>query len=42
MNTRLNSALYSWSNKARAAELRTLHARVPSNNGWRNSDEGIY
>ncbi|KAM3527224.1 hypothetical protein NHJ13051_003036 [Beauveria bassiana] len=31
-----------WSNKTRAAELRTLHARVPSNNGWRNPDEGIY
>ncbi|KAM3556118.1 hypothetical protein ARSEF4850_005682 [Beauveria asiatica] len=31
-----------WSNKTRAAELRTLHTRVSSNNGWRNSDEGIY
>ncbi|KAJ4145495.1 hypothetical protein LMH87_004344 [Akanthomyces muscarius] len=32
-----------WSNKARAAELRTLHARVPSNEeGWRISEEGIY
>ncbi|KAJ3488308.1 hypothetical protein NLG97_g6222 [Lecanicillium saksenae] len=31
-----------WSNKTRAAELRTMHARVPSNNGWRIPEEGIY
>lgn len=31
---------YSWSNKVKSAELRTRHARVASNNGWRNTGVG--